>query len=105
MSESNIHKRAKRRAAGKSGRVEKPLPGNRRLDAATRNRATEVELSGKFLAAARRLKSSRLKQKVMVVRHHDMTDAAEAMRKVGVGGTVKNLSGTKRRSVPKPKRR
>ena len=33
----------------------------------------------------------------------DMNAAAEAMRKVGVGGTVKNMGGTKRRSVCPPK--
>ena len=94
MSESESHKRAKRRAAGISGRVEKPLPGNRRLDAATPKRATEVELSRNFRAAARRLKASGKTQKVMVVRHHDMTKAAAAMRELGVPNRSKGGSHT-----------
>ncbi len=46
MAESQSHKRAKAKAAGKSGTTEKPLSGNRRLDAATAKKATEVERSG-----------------------------------------------------------
>jgi len=102
MSETPSHKRAKDRAAGRSGRTEKPLPGGRRLDAATRGRATEVERSGsgKLLeAAAQRLRDSRRKQKVLQVPQKDMDSAASAMRRKGVRGTVKNMSGTKRRSV------
>ena len=48
MSESKSHKLHKRKAAGKSGKTEVKLPGGRRLDAATRNRATEIERSGNF---------------------------------------------------------
>ena len=103
MTESSSHIRAKRKAAGKSGKTEKPIPGGQRLDAATRKRAVEVELSGNFKAAAQRLKKSRKPQKVMIVRQHDMKKASQAMRGVGVGGTVKNLSGTNRLSVAKPK--
>ena len=55
--------------------------------------------------AAQRLKKSRKPQKVMIVRQHNMKKASQAMRRVGVGGTVKNRSGTKRISVPKPKPR
>ena len=105
MTESRSHVRAKRKAAGKSGKTEKPIAGGQRLDAATRKRATEVELSGNFNAAAQRLKKSRKPQKVMIVRQHDMKKASQAMRRFGVGGTVKNRSGTKRISVPKPKAR
>ncbi len=102
MSESQSHKRAKAKAAGPSGQTEKPLPGNRRLDAATRGRATEIERSGspeKLEEAAKRLKASGKPQKVLQVPQHDMADAAQAMRRAGVRGTVKNMGGTKRRSV------
>ena len=104
MSESESHKKAKRAAAGKGGRTEVPLSGNRRLDAATPSRATEVERTGSQKAlekAARRLRDSGKKQKVLQVPNQDMDKATEAMRKVGVSGTVKNLGGTKRRSVRK----
>jgi hypothetical protein len=104
MAETSSHKRAKSRAAGKTGQTEKPIKGGRRLDACTKKRATEVERSGSQAGlekAARRLRSSRKPQKVLQVPNKDMDKAAVAMRKVGVGGTVKNMGGTKRRSVPK----
>ena len=108
MAESKSHKTAKQRAAGRRGRTEVPLPGKRRLDAKTSGggRATEVERSGNEASlekAARRLKASRAKQKVLQVPQKDMTKAAKAMRRIHVGGTVKNMGGTKSRSVPKPK--
>jgi len=106
MSETPSHRRAKRKAAGKSGKTEVPLKGNRRLDAASKNKAAEIERSGNMdglVRAARRLKTSRKPQKVLQVPQKDMLKAVQAMKKVGVGGTVKNMSGTKRRSVPKKK--
>lgn len=105
MAESRSHKQAKRRAAGKSGKTEVKLPGGRRLDAATPRRATEVERSGSstgLVKAAQRLKASKRTQKVLVVPQNDMSKAVKAMKKAGVGGTVKNLGSTKRRSVRKP---
>ena len=104
MSESQSHKRAKSKAAGKSGRTEVPLKGNRRLDAATKKRATEVERSGTtagLTKAAKRLKDSRRSQKVLQVPQKDMSKAARAMKKAGVKGSVKNMTGTKRRSITK----
>jgi len=108
MSETSSHKRAKARAAGRHGRTEVPLKGNRRLDAKTAGggRATEVERSGTMQGlnkAAGRLKSSRAPQKVLQVPQQDMGKAAQAMRRARIGGTVKNMGGSKRRSVPKPK--
>ena len=104
MGEKASHKAAKSKAAGKSGKTEVPLKGGKRLDAATKRKAVEVERSGSadgLAKAARRLKTSGKAQKVLQVPQKDMGKAAAAMRKVGIGGTVKNLSGTKRRSVPK----
>ena len=108
MPEKPSHRRAKNKAAGPGGRTEVPLPGGKRLDARTQDgrRATEVERSGTrrgLEAAARRLKQTRAPQKVLQVPQNDMNAAAEAMRKIGVGGTVKNMGATKRRSVPRPK--
>ncbi len=105
MSESKRHKQLKRRAAGSSGRTEVPLQGGGRLDAATKRRATEVELSENFPAAASRLQRSGLNQKVLQVPQQDMPKARAAMRAAGVGGTVKNLSGTRRSSVLRRRRR
>lgn len=104
MAESESHKRAKRKAAGKSGQTEVLLSGGRRLDAATKKRATEVERSGTktgLRKAAQRLKDSGKPQRVLQVPQKDMKKAVDAMREVGVTGSVKNMSGTKRRSVSK----
>ncbi len=102
MSESTSHKRAKSKAAGKSGTTEKKLKSGQRLDAKTPKKATEVERSGSDLGlekAAKRLKQANTPQKVLQVPEKDMSKAAGAMKKVGVSGTVKNMGGTKRRSV------
>ena len=102
MPESQSHKRAKAKAAGNSGKTEVLLKHNRRLDAQTKNKATEIERSGNtqsLTKAASRLKASSKPQKVLQVPQQDMSKAAAAMKKVGVKGTVKNISGTKRRSV------
>ena len=104
MAETPSHKRAKRKAAGKSGQTEVPLPGGRRLDAATPKRATEVERSGTTAGlkkATRRLRDSGKPQKILQVPQKDMDKAAQAMRDVGVSGTVKNMGDTKRCSVRK----
>ena len=104
MSETSSHKRAKSQAAGKSGKTEVPLKGNRRLDATSERKATEIERSGKLDGlekAARRLKASQKPQKILQVPQKDISKAVQAMKNVGVGGTVKNMSGTRRRSVPK----
>lgn len=106
MSESESHKRAKAKAAGKTGDTEVSL-GSKRLDAVTKKKVVEVERSGTTQGlekAAQRLKASGRSQKVLQVPQQDMSKAAEAMRKEGVSGTVKNMGGTKRQSVrPKPK--
>lgn len=101
MTKSNSHKSAQERAAGKNGQTEYKLRNGQKLDAmsANKKRATEVERSGNFSDAAKRLKSSGASQKVMQVPQKDMNRAAEAMKKAGVKGTVKNMSGTKRKSV------
>lgn len=106
MAETSSHRRAKSKAAGKGGKTETPISRGRRVDAMTRTRATEIERSGSASGlekAARRLKSSGKKQKILQVPQKDMTKAVKAMQKVGTGGTVKNMGGTKRRSVPKPR--
>lgn len=107
MSESKSHKLAKTKAAGKAGKTEVPLSGNRRLDAATRVKASEVERSGSKAGlekAAQRLKDSGRKQKVLQVPQKDIPKAVDAMKKKGVKGTVKNMGGTKRVSVKIPKK-
>ena len=102
MSKSQSHKRAQSKAAGKTGKTEVPIKGNRLLDAKRGKTATEVERSGnpaQLRQAAQRLKSSRAPRKVLQVPQKDMGKAAEAMKVVKVKGSVKNMGGTKRRSV------
>ena len=106
MSESSAHRKAKQKAAGKSGKTEVSLPGNRRLDAATKKKATEVERSGNPASlekAAQRLKDSKKPQKVLQVPQKNMNKATTAMKKKGVPGTVKNMGSTKSKSVRKKK--
>ncbi len=102
MAKSQSHKRAQEKAAGKSGKTEVPLSHGRRLDAKRGKTATEVERSGKpalLEQAARRLKAAHTSQHVLQVPQQHMDKAEEAMEKVGVKGSVKNMSGTKRRTV------
>jgi hypothetical protein len=105
MSKSPSHKRAQAKAAGQGGKTEVKIKGtNKRLDAVTKSgkKATEVERSGTTAGlekAAQRLKMRRSQQKVLQVPQQDMIKATAAMRKKGVKGTVKNMTGTKRRSV------
>lgn len=110
MAETRSHYRAKKRAAGRYGKTEVRLPGGRRLDALSRGgkRATEVERSGsptRLDAAARRLKASGARQKVLQVPQKDMPAATRAMRRAGATGTVKNMGGTKRQRVRRPSKR
>lgn len=102
MSESRSHQRAKRSAAGPKGKVEVKQPGGTRLDARSRSKATEIERSGSLAMlekAANRLRKEPVQQKVLQVPQNDMAKARHAMRKVGVKGTVKNMTGTKGSSV------
>jgi hypothetical protein len=108
MTESTVHKQAKAKASGRSGAKEKAISGGRRLDAASRKKATEVERSGSkdsLIKAASRLRDSGRSQKVLQVPQPDMHKAAEAMRKVGISGTVKNMSGTKSQPVSKSRKK
>jgi len=109
MAESESHKKAKEKAAGKSGQTEVLLPRKRRLDALTAGggRAIEIERSGdiaKLEKAARRLGASGAPQKTLKVPQGDLEAAVSAMHKAGVSGYVENLSGSKSRKVRAPKK-
>lgn len=102
MSESQSHKRAKSKAAGKSGKTEVKTKGNKRIDAVTKKKATEIERSGSkanLEKAARRLKSSGKPIKILQVPQKDMDKAADAMKATSTKGTIKNISGSKRKTV------
>lgn len=98
MAESQAHKNAKNRAPG---RTEVPIKGGR-LDSANRKTATQVERNPSNLTnSVSVLKTSHRPRKVLQVPQHLMSDATSEMRKQKVSGTVKNMSGTKRRFVKK----
>lgn len=102
MAESQSHKSAKSKAAGKSGKTEVQIKGGRRLDAQSKTKATEIERSdnkARLEKAAQRLKDSGKPQKVLQVPQNYMDKAVKAMKAKGVKGTVKNIKGTKRKSV------
>jgi len=97
MSETQSHKRAKAKAPGKT---EVPISRGRRLDSATKKTATEIERNRQNIAkAVSRLEDSGRPRKVLQVPQPLFKDAVSTMRKKGVRGTVKNLTGTKRTSV------
>jgi len=101
MSETQSHKRAKSKAPGKG---EVPISKNRRLDSATNKTATEIERNRQNIPkAVDRLRDSGRPRRVLQVPQKDMKEAAKVMRQRGVGGTVKNLSSTKRMSISKKK--
>ncbi len=99
------HKRAQRKAAGRGGRTEVPISRGRRLDALTgqQGRATEVERGGtpeRLEKAVRRLNAAPAKQHVLQVPQKDMRRASDAVRSAAKQSvTVKNMSGTRSRSV------
>ena len=105
MPEKASHKRAKRKA-GRGGQTEVPLPGRRRLDAKKKVggafRAEEIQPTGSrkaFFDAAKRLRDSRSKTKILRTRQENMDKAVEAMRKTRVRGQVQNMGGTRRKNV------
>ena len=78
MPEKPSHKRAKRKA-GRGGQTEVPLSRRRRLDAKKKVRgafrAEEIQRAGSrkaFLDAARRLRDSRSKTKILRTRQENM---------------------------------
>jgi hypothetical protein len=103
MTEKSTHKKVKSQVAGKTGSKEVTIKGGWRLDVMTKHKAAEIERGGssQLEKAAYRLKISRKSQKVLIVPSKSIRKAREAMRKVGVSGTVRNISGTKRSYIPK----
>ena len=106
MSKSQSHKRAQSKAAGKSGQTEVPQRGGTYLDALSAGgKATEVERSGtkrglnQATGRLQKAKNAGATQIVLQVPQNDMDAATAAMREAGLSGTVKNMGGTKRRSV------
>ncbi len=81
--------------------TEDPSRYVRKLDAATAYKAVEIERGGlvRLEKAARRLRDSGKSQKVLIVSSRNLKAAREAMQKVGVSGTLRNISDTYRSYV------
>jgi len=104
MAESKSHRSLKHRLAGKSGKVEKPIPGGRRLDVRRGHAACEIERSGNpdsIRKAISRLGTQKNARKELRVPQKDLDKAAKIAKAGGRNITVKNLSGTKRRRIGK----
>ena len=105
MSESESHKRAKRRAAGPRGRTETRLSGGRRLDALTGGgaKATEVERSpstSRLKKAVQRLDSAPAKRRELKVPQQNLDRAKAIAKRVAKKPlTISNIGGTKKRFV------
>jgi hypothetical protein len=102
MAESQSHKRAKNKAAGRNGRTEVPISGGRRLDAKKGHRATEVERSGNpkgISKAISRLKTQKNAKKELLVPNKDLDKAKKIAKRRAVNVLIQNLSRSKRRFV------
>ena len=102
MTESQSHKRAKRKAAGRNGRIEIPISRGRRLDAKNGHKATEIERSGSsegISKAINRLKTQKNAKKELLVPNKDLDKAKAIAKKSGVKILIQNLSKSKRRFV------
>jgi len=99
MPESPSHRKAKSRAPGKP---EVHVPGGGRVDSATPKTATQIERNRSNLPnSVAKLKVSGRPRKILQVPQFLMPNAAAEMKRQSVSGTVKNMSGTRRRSVRK----
>ena len=97
--ESPIHKRLKRKFAGRKGKTEVPISRNRRLDAKRGKKALEVERSGNIKKALLRLKTQRTLKKILRVPQKDLSKAANIAKTMKMKVVVTNLGGTKRRII------
>jgi len=105
MSPSRKHESIKKREAGKTGKKEHWIRG-KRIDVVKKSKAVEVQTtvtSTGLLQAAKRLKSSGRKQKVLVVpKSKDVPKAAAALRKAKTGGTARTPDKKTKIQVNKP---
>lgn len=102
MTESQSHKRAKNKAAGRNGRTEIPISRGRRLDAKNGHKAIEIERSGTkkgISKALSRLKTQTNSKKELLVPNRDLDKAKNVAKKRGDNVLIQNLSRSKRRFV------
>ena len=102
MSESKSHRNLKNRLAGPKGTTEKKISRGRRLDARTARKAFEIERSGTSAGISKaisRLNSQKTAKKELRVPNAHLNLAVKTAKSKGTNVTIKNLSGTKRRTI------
>lgn len=108
MSPGRKHESIKKKEAGATGKKEHWVRG-KRLDVVKKGKAIEVQTtttSEGLLKAAKRLKSSGRRQKVLVVpKAEDVPKAARALRKAKTGGTARTPDKKAKTQVARPKRK
>ena len=106
MSPGRKHELLKKKEAGTTGKKEHWVRG-RRIDVVKKGKAVEIQTtvtSEGLLNAAKRLKSSGRKQKVLVVpKPKDVPKAAAALRKVRTSGTARTPDKKRKIHVSLPK--
>lgn len=107
MSPSRKHESIKKKEAGATGKLEHWVRG-RRIDVVKKGKAIEVQTTVSaeaLLKAAKKLKSSGRRQKVLVVpKAKDVPKAAAALRKAKTGGTARTPDKKKVIRVNRPKK-
>ena len=108
MGPSRKHESIKKKEAGKTGKLEHWVRG-KRIDVVKKGKAVEVQTtvtSAGLLQAAKRLKLSGRKQKVLVVpKPGDVPKAAAALRKAKTGGTARTPDKKTKTQVSRPSRK
>jgi len=89
------HRRHQKKARGRRGRIEVHINGF--LDVRTPKKVIEVERSGRFKQALRRLAAVRKPHKILKVPNKDLGKALRIARKRRQRATITNLSGTRYR--------
>lgn len=105
MSPSRKHESIKKKEAGTTGKKEHWVRG-KRIDVVKKGKAIEVQTtvsSAGLLQAAKRLKSSGRRQKVLVVpKPKDVPKAAAALRKAKTTGTARTPDKKRKIQVSRP---
>jgi len=107
MSPSRKHERIKKKEAGTTGKMEHRVRG-KRIDVVKKGKAIEVQTtvtSEGLFKAAKRLRSSGRRQRVLVVPTPEhVPKAAAALRKAKTGGTARTPDKKVKIHVSYPKR-
>ncbi|MBA7646661.1 hypothetical protein ES703_54427 [subsurface metagenome] len=96
------HRRIQKKIAGKKGKVEIPISRKRKIDVQKGRKVVEIERSGdpkKISQALNRLKAKKGLKKEIRVPQKDLNKTKDIAKKKKMSVIIKNLSGTKIRSI------